>query len=84
MFAPYCPDCRRRVLLGPRRLVHLDSRGRGRLRAILACFCGRFVEWDASPPAAPAPGSVRPPAQRSGFGDHGPRPRADGDPLTCG
>ncbi|WP_195210441.1 hypothetical protein [Actinomarinicola tropica] len=48
MFAPHCPTCARRVLLGPRRVVGLG----GRLH--LRCHCGELLAWDQQPPPAQA------------------------------
>lgn len=52
MFAPWCPTCRRRTLLGPRRVVAIERRAGG-VRARLRCFCGTDVWSTDEPPAAP-------------------------------
>jgi hypothetical protein len=39
MFAPYCPTCSSRVLLGPRRIVSADMSAKP-FRVTLRCFCG--------------------------------------------
>ncbi|MBA2495747.1 MAG: hypothetical protein H0V33_01380 [Acidimicrobiia bacterium] len=43
MFAPYCATCRRRVLLGTRRLTRVHRPPDGRTVVTLRCFCGRVV-----------------------------------------
>ncbi len=43
MFAPYCATCRRRVLLGTRRLTRIHRPPDGRTVVMLRCFCGRVV-----------------------------------------
>jgi len=42
MFAPYCPTCSTRVLLGPRRIVSADMS----VKPTLRCFCGTAVPAD--------------------------------------
>jgi hypothetical protein len=51
MFAPYCPTCGHRVLLGTRRMIaaNIDARP---MRVTLRCFCGTAVRHDAVPPPA--------------------------------
>ena len=44
MFAPHCPACDRRILLGTQRLVALRAEG-GRPAATLRCRCGAAVRW---------------------------------------
>jgi hypothetical protein len=51
MFAPYCPACRHRVLLGPRRIARFSSSEPGH-EVVLLCFCGTLVPWNAEPPCA--------------------------------
>ncbi len=53
MFAPHCPSCRRRVLLGTDQIVRL-AWADGRRTAILRCFCGTLVDWDQTAPTAAA------------------------------
>lgn len=48
MFAPHCPACDRRVLLGPRRVLGISEDG----RVLLRCHCGAAVEWTATPSPA--------------------------------
>ena len=49
MFAPYCPSCESRVLLGPDRIVEFAWAGNGRV-VVLRCTCGTLVDWDQIPP----------------------------------
>ena len=51
MFAPHCPTCDRRVLLGPRRIVRFASTELGH-DVVLQCHCGELVAWDQVAPAA--------------------------------
>lgn len=53
MFAPYCPTCSSRVLLGPRRIVAADMSVKP-FQVTLRCFCGTVVPAD-NPVPAPAP-----------------------------
>lgn len=46
MFAPYCPTCRQRTLLGPRRIVSADLQESGDFRVLLRCFCDTIVRHD--------------------------------------
>lgn len=50
MFAPYCPCCASRVLLGTRRIVQFHDPHTGALDVILRCYCGTEVAADAAPP----------------------------------
>lgn len=50
MFAPWCPTCRRRMLLGSRRVEAIERTTWGP-RVVLRCFCGTPVVW--SPHLAP-------------------------------
>jgi len=52
MFAPWCPTCRSRMLLGPRRVVSIE-RGPAGLRAVLRCHCDTLVVWSPEGEAAP-------------------------------
>ena len=45
MFAPHCPTCERRVLLGFDQIVHGTYPG-----LILRCSCGELLTWDQRPP----------------------------------
>ena len=45
MFAPYCPTCSARVLLGPRRIVEADLTTRP-MTLVLRCFCGTAIAAD--------------------------------------
>ena len=45
MFAPHCPSCRTRVLLGTDRIVELAADGMGGLTVTLRCTCGELVDW---------------------------------------
>jgi hypothetical protein len=49
MFAPYCPTCGHRVLLGTRRVIAADTGARP-MRVTLRCHCGTAVRHDAVPP----------------------------------
>lgn len=46
MFAPYCPTCRQRTLLGPRRIVSAELQEHGAFRVLLRCFCDTVVRHD--------------------------------------
>ena len=48
MFAPWCPTCRSKMLLGPRRVVSIE-RGPTGLRTVLRCHCGTLIVWSADP-----------------------------------
>jgi len=52
MFAPYCPTCRSRQLLGTSRIVASSWTEGGSIR--LECRCGTVVDADAQAPARPA------------------------------
>lgn len=59
MFAPWCPTCSRRTLLGPRRVEAVETGPTGP-RVVLRCFCDTLLVWSAAAesavgPAAPAP-----------------------------
>ncbi|MCU1372480.1 MAG: hypothetical protein JWO77_3674 [Ilumatobacteraceae bacterium] len=60
MFAPWCPTCRSRMLLGPRRVVSVE-RGPDGLRAVLRCHCDTLIVWSAdvgeTPAGPPVPAS---------------------------
>ena len=57
VFAPHCPRCRCRVLLGTDRIVRFawsgdgDGDGDGDRVVVLRCVCGEFVDWDQRPRA---------------------------------
>ena len=57
MFAPYCPSCRHRVLLGPRRIVSADLQEHGAFRVLLRCFCDTVVRHDNPVPATRTAGA---------------------------
>ena len=62
MFAPWCPTCRSKRLLGPRRVVSIE-RGPTGLRTVLRCHCGTLIVWSADRPvAAPAAEPLEPAA----------------------
>ena len=50
MFAPHCPSCDRRVLLGTDRILGLrgGAHTEGH-RVDLRCRCGTRVQWTAQP-----------------------------------
>jgi hypothetical protein len=50
MFAPYCPTCRTRRLLGSTRIVASDWDAGGSIT--LRCTCGTVVDATARPPSA--------------------------------
>ena len=52
MFAPYCPTCRSRQLLGTSRIVENSWTEGGSIR--LECRCGTVVDADAQAPDRPA------------------------------
>lgn len=47
MFAPWCPTCAARILLGPGRIEQMD-RGPAGPRVVLRCFCGTLLVWSAA------------------------------------
>ena len=49
MFAPHCPSCECRVLLGPDRIVRFEWTPAGSRIVVLRCTCGQFVDWDQRP-----------------------------------
>lgn len=51
MFAPYCPTCQTRKLLGTRRIVVTAWERGGPIH--LRCDCGTIVAADGQPPAPP-------------------------------
>jgi hypothetical protein len=53
MFAPHCPSCDRRVLLGTDRVEGIRRNGRGH-QVTLRCRCGTVVRWTGAAPASPA------------------------------
>lgn len=53
MFAPYCPTCTQRVLLGPRRIVAADMSAKP-FTVTLRCFCGTTVP-SGNPVPTPSP-----------------------------
>lgn len=55
MFAPWCPTCRSRMLLGPRRVVSIEQ-GPSGPRAVLRCHCDTLIVWSPD-------GDDRPPAE---------------------
>ncbi len=52
MFAPHCPRCCRRVLLGTRRIVHFSWSGEGERVVTLRCHCGELLDSGQGPPPA--------------------------------
>ena len=64
MFAPHCPTCDRRVLLGPRRIVRFASTGLGH-DVVLQCHCGELVAWDQAAPEAEPEAVATPPVPTS-------------------
>lgn len=56
MFAPWCPTCDRRMLLGPRRVEHIE-RGPHGPRVVLRCFCGTALVWSPASDASPGAGA---------------------------
>lgn len=46
MFAPWCPTCSARMLLGPRRVEAVEAGPHGP-RVILRCHCGTALVWSA-------------------------------------
>ena len=42
MFSPYCTHCQSRVLLGPRRIIAMESDDSGH-QVTLRCLCGQVV-----------------------------------------
>jgi hypothetical protein len=62
MFAPICPTCRRRVLLGSGRIIGFATAGDGAHTVMLRCFCGELVEWRSRPrPVEPTPSAAAAP-----------------------
>jgi hypothetical protein len=62
MFAPWCPTCQSKMLLGPRRVVSIE-RGATGLRTVLRCHCGTLIVWSADQPVAepvPEPAAAAP------------------------
>lgn len=51
MYAPHCPSCRTRVLVGPRRVVAVRRSDEGVLHVMVRCFCGAVIEGESSDPA---------------------------------
>jgi hypothetical protein len=49
MFAPYCPTCDHRVLLGPGRVIAANLNVKP-AQVTLRCYCGTTVRHDAVPP----------------------------------
>ena len=44
MFAPHCPNCQHRVLLGTGRIVRFAWDRHGERRIIVRCFCGTLLD----------------------------------------
>ncbi|MBA0124533.1 hypothetical protein H0B56_03160 [Haloechinothrix sp. YIM 98757] len=63
MFAPYCPTCRNRMLLGTRRIVRIAWGGTADPCVVLRCFCGTLVHADEQPPAAGSEQAHQPAAE---------------------
>ncbi|WP_116997131.1 hypothetical protein [Desertimonas flava] len=59
MFAPYCPTCRRRMLLGTRRIVTADLQEGSHFRVLLRCFCDTVVHHDNPVPSVADPPTTR-------------------------
>lgn len=61
MFAPHCPTCDRRVLLGTSRIVTADLAG-APFTVAVRCFCGTAVDAfrETPPRAEPAPAGSPP------------------------
>lgn len=55
MFAPHCPTCERRVLLGLGRIVHLGAGPAGGHVVVLRCRCGGLVSWSSQGPKDETP-----------------------------
>ena len=53
MFAPHCPRCETRVLLGTRRVVGAEVTPGGGRAVVLRCWCGELVVDPLSDPAVP-------------------------------
>jgi hypothetical protein len=51
MFAPYCPTCGHRVLLGTGRVLAANL-GIKPAHVLLRCYCGTAVRHDSAPPQA--------------------------------
>lgn len=84
MFAPHCPHCRSRVLLGTRRIVQAQRSPRGGRSVVLRCHCGHLVVDDlggtgelGAEPEVPAEGR---PATVAPIAAEAPRPA----PLPVG
>lgn len=52
MFAPYCPACGQRVLLGTRRLVAMDMTSSTAV-ILVRCFCGSILDATREAPQVP-------------------------------
>ncbi len=65
MFAPHCSTCRRRVLLGPRRIVRFAWSGEVRI-VVLRCFCGALVRGDQERSGGGADANLSCPLAESG------------------
>jgi hypothetical protein len=52
MFAPYCPTCDRRVLLGAADIVSFAWNGPRERAVVLRCSCGTLVDHDQPQPVA--------------------------------
>lgn len=63
MFAPYCPTCRRRNLIGTGRIVRAELQEHGAFRVLVRCFCGTVVRHD-NPVPAPLTSTSDDPAPR--------------------
>ncbi len=50
MFAPHCPTCGHRVLLGTRRIVDFVWTRDGARRIVVRCFCGALLDALRSSP----------------------------------
>lgn len=53
MFAPWCPTCSSRMLLGPRRILAIEPHPTG-TQVVLRCFCEAVLVWSAAPSPGPA------------------------------
>lgn len=61
MFAPHCPTCGHRVLLGTSRLVAADLAGPKTV--LVRCFCGTVLDaFDEAPTQVSPPHTADPPA----------------------
>jgi len=52
MFAPYCPTCESRILLGTGRIVSSAEADGSVGDPLVQCYCGTIVQWDAAGPTA--------------------------------